>query len=196
MNPVSVSVRYGRYGGYRYRFGIDTGISVTRFHTGFFNVISVSYICMISIPGDYLQIIPFKNRYETDIPIPISPISISSIPNRYRYTQNPPYRTDTDIPNIPHTEPIPIPGSYRFFSYRYQYRVSVPGIGIIPGIGRTLPPTPLPFFLLNRILCILSPIYLGHIVSRIFIWHRVVFEGTQGTWGLFDNVKKLESKGC
>ena len=45
---------------------------------------------------------------------------------RYRY---PPYlyRTDTDIPHISHIEPIP--GSYRFFSYRYRYRVSVPGIG-------------------------------------------------------------------
>ena len=49
------------------------------------------------------------------------------------------YRTDTDIPHISHIEPIP--GSYRFFSYRYQYRVSVPGIGIIPGIGRTLTAT-------------------------------------------------------
>ena len=47
MNPVSVSVRYGGYGGYRYRFGIEdmdmgdvgTGISVSY---RFFNVISVS----------------------------------------------------------------------------------------------------------------------------------------------------------
>ena len=55
---------------------------------------------------------------------------------RYRYAQNPSYQTDTDIPNIPHTEPIP--GSYRFFPNRYWYRVSVPGMGVIPGIGRTL----------------------------------------------------------
>ena len=50
--------------------------------------------------------ITLKNRYETDIPIPISPISISSIPNRYRYPPYPPYR-------------------YRFLdfvSYRYRYR--------------------------------------------------------------------------
>ena len=54
---------------------------------------------------------------------------------QYRYA---PTDTETDIPNIPHTEPIPILGSYRFFSYRY--RVSVPGIGIgiNIGIGRTL----------------------------------------------------------
>ena len=47
---------------------------------------------------------------------------------RYQYAQNPPYRTDTDIPNIPHTEPIPILIPTDFFSYRYQYQVSVPGI--------------------------------------------------------------------
>ena len=63
---------------------------------------------------------------------------------RYRY---PPYtyllyRNDTDIPHIPHTEPIPIPSSYHFFhtdtDTGYRYLVSVPGICIIPGIGRTL----------------------------------------------------------
>ena len=52
--------------------------------------------------------------------------------------------TDTDIPHIHifYTEPIPIspishiqpiPGSYRFFLYRYRYWVSV--YRLIPGIG-------------------------------------------------------------
>ena len=43
---------------------------------------------------------------------------------RYRY---PPYlyQTDNNIPHISHIELIPIPGSYRFLSYRYRYRVSV-----------------------------------------------------------------------
>ena len=51
MNQVSVSVRYEEYGGYWYRFGIEDmdmgdisiGISVSY---PFFNVISVSYICI------------------------------------------------------------------------------------------------------------------------------------------------------
>ena len=49
MNPVSLSVRYGRYGGYRYRFGIDMGdigIGNPVSYRFFFNVISVSYICI------------------------------------------------------------------------------------------------------------------------------------------------------
>ena len=61
---------------------------------------------------------PIPIYHFTDIPIPISPISISSLLNQYRY---PPY---------PHTEPI----SYQFFPYRYRYRyryrVLVPGVGI------------------------------------------------------------------
>ena len=58
------------------------------------------------------------------------------------------------MPKIPHTELIPIsqispgPNRYRYQVHidffqtdtdtGYQYLVSVPGIGIIPGIGRTL----------------------------------------------------------
>ena len=58
---------------------------------------------------------------------------------RYRYPPYPYflYRTDTDIPHIPHTHT-------NFFhadtDTGYWYLVSVPGIGIIPGIGRTLVP--------------------------------------------------------
>ena len=86
------------------------------------------YICMIpiylydtdiQIYDTDIQIydtdITLKNLYETDIPIPISTISISSIPNRYRYPPYPPYWTDTDTGFIP------------IFSYRNRYRVSVPG---------------------------------------------------------------------
>ena len=66
----------------------------------------------------FFEIDPFRYRYRylyhTDIPIPISPISISSIPNRYRYPPNPPYRTD-----FFHTDT----------DTWYRYLVSVPGIG-------------------------------------------------------------------
>ena len=92
---------------------------------------------------------------------------------RYRY---PPYiyRTDTDIPHISHIEPIPIPGSYRFFSYRYQYWVSVPGIGIIPGMGRTLHLTPRLLLLKDSSLCYPSlncpKCNTKMILFFIFIW--------------------------
>ena len=48
---ILVSVRYGGFGGYRYRFGIedmdmgDIGIGISVSYR-FFNVISVSYICI------------------------------------------------------------------------------------------------------------------------------------------------------
>ena len=72
---------------------------------------------MIPIPGNCLQILPFKNRYETDI----------------RYAQDSPYPTDTDIPNIPHTNTdtgfipiffiqIPIPGIGTWYWYHTGYR--------------------------------------------------------------------------
>ena len=55
---------------------------------------------------------------------------------RYRYAQNPSYRTDTDIPNIPHTEPIsispisPIPNPYCYrFIPIFFIQIPIPGIG-------------------------------------------------------------------
>ena len=117
--PVSVSVwKKSVWTWFRYRFGIgdiwDIGIgigsvwrilgisvSVYRYDTIFFNVISVSYIC-ISVSYRYI---------DTDIP---------KIP-------------ETDDPNIPHTEPIPIHTDFFHTDtdtgYRYlvsvSYRVSV-----------------------------------------------------------------------
>ena len=90
----------------------------------------MNFIYVLSVEEENnVHIIIFLEKYDTGLPIPISPISI---PNRYRY---PPYRTDTDTGFIPiFFIQIQIPGIGTW----YLYLVSVPGIGIIPGIGRTL----------------------------------------------------------
>ena len=66
MNPVSV--RYGRYGGYRYRFGIEMGDIGIGNPVSYrvFNEISVSYICIkigmnpVSVSYQYIGKVSYR----------------------------------------------------------------------------------------------------------------------------------------
>ena len=110
---------------YRYRYPIpipgyiqtDTDIPQTS-HT--VTDTRYRYIGMIPIyryDTDIHADITLKNRYDTGLPIPISQIFPYRTDNRYRVHTDL-FHTDTDT--------------------GYRSLVSVPGIGIIPGIGRTL----------------------------------------------------------
>ena len=99
-----------------------------------------------------IQILHQKTRYETGLPIPISPISI---PNRYQYPPYLPYRTDTDTGFIPIFF-IQIPSIGTWYRFHTGYRSNsntdisdrlhikpIPIIGLnrfVPIIDRLVPP--------------------------------------------------------